>query len=307
MSKGSVKAIARQLNWDCCGGIAFGRYKGIFANISSVALTGTIIFTVNELKPGTLGELRKFIDQNRKRLCIHGNVRFEKPHLTIRLDSRFGVLTKKRLLNTFEEIAAYLYDNGTASACALCGGEGASPAATVLQVYFLCDSCFEKKAEEARITMEKRGGEDSYLKGLSGALCGGLAGLVPWAVFGLLGVISAVSGLFMAAFCTGLYKKFGGRMAKGMTPIVLAVLFVFTALGVVAANTILYLQEGYTDFALIMTSIFSNLTLDGITADFLAGLVLAGLGAFGIIRAMIRKASGRDVRIRRLRDLDGQM
>ena len=167
-----------------------------------------------------------------------------------------------------------------------------------LAVYLYCEDCYKKEEEKANKIIAERG-RGSYLTGFIGAIAGGVMGLIPWIIFGLLRFFSSGSGFIMAFLIVMGYMAFKGKIRKPMIVIVLFVLIVFTVLGVVAANIIYLMQEGYTDLGEILTETFSDLTLSGISADIIIGLLLAGIGAFAALKSAMVKVSGWDVKMKK--------
>lgn len=294
----SVNSIAKTLGFQRHNGIAYGKYDGIFANITSFSFTGSILFTVHEVKQDTVNEIFSYIDQNKKAFLIQGTPRYENPFLIIDMNSYFAPCTARRIAQTFKQICRFLHSRGIVSCCTACGKKDASYVMGGQTVYLYCEDCCQKEGQKAEAIIAERG-HGSYLTGSLGAVAGGFAGLIPWILFGLLRFFSSVSGFIMAFLIVAGYTKFKGKVKKPMIAIVLFLLVVFTFLGVVAADMVYWMQEGYTDFGEILTEIFSDLTLSGISADIIIGLFIAGIGAFAALRSVLIKASGRDVKMKK--------
>jgi ribosomal protein L37AE/L43A len=301
MSKGSVRSIARALHFECRGDIAFGVYEGIFANITHSAYTGAFIFTISDLQPEALAALKQFIGQNRKALLVDGNAHADKSFISVKMNSHYGAYTVKRAVQSFKQIAAFLEQYGAVSACENCGTKEASPAAAISRVHWLCDDCYEKMEAKNKEALDGQNTQRGFARGLWGAIGGAALGLIPWVVLGLLNMISALSGIVMAVILAYVFKKSGGKATKAMIAMVLLILAVFTALGVSLGYTAHYLADGYDDFHVIMANVFSNLTLDGITFDFIKAYVLAGLAGFAMMQSMAHKEKGRDLHLERIR------
>lgn len=294
----SVNSIAKTLGFQSDNGIAYGKYQGVFANITSFSFTGSMMFTVHELKNETVKAIFAYIGQNKKAFLIQGEPRYENPFLIVNMNSYYAPCTARRIVQTFKQICMFLHSLGLESRCTACGQKDASYAMGGQAICLYCEDCYKKEEQNAETVIAKRG-RGSYLTGFLGAIAGGVVGLIPWILFGLLRFFSSVSGFIMAFLIVEGYTRFKGKVKKPMIPIVLFVLVVLIVLGVVAANMIYLMQEGYTDFGEILTEIFSDLTLSGISADIIIGLFLASFGAFAALRSVMIKASGRDVKMKK--------
>ena len=285
----SVNFIAKNLSWNIYYNIAYGKCDGIFANITYTAFTGTLVFTVNELKQDTFQAIMSFLEQNKKSLLIRGNARYDIPYLSIDFDSHYAPLTKTRLLDAFRRICTFLKSQNIVSRCDECGIEGKQYAMDSRGVHLLCDECHRRAEQKENQAQPTQNMGKSYWTGLVGSLAGGVVSILPWMFFAWINFISFACGIFTAAFCITGYKKFKGKIKKPMIAILLVVIVVFTLLGVIAWWYVDLMQEGYTDFTEIMTEIFSDLTLSGITADAFIALLFAGFGAAAYLSSILRK------------------
>ena len=301
MSNRSVRAIARELSFESRDGIAFGACGGIFASIVNEAFTGEMTFTVNELKQDQLRQLAQFLDQNRKTFLLKGAPHYAKPYLRIRMDSRYAALTTPKIVNTFRQVCGFLQSLQLASACASCGNPAATPAVSGQGVSLLCDACFVREAQNAAQVLAGRKVRGSYLIGLLGVFCGGFLSLAAWALFGLIGILHAISAFITAWLCAAGYGAFKGKTGKAMVWIIGLGIFAFTMAGVVVSWMVVYLTNGYTDLSEMMGGIFSDMTLSGIPADWIIAALFAAISSFAMLRGIRRKAAGRDVRIERIK------
>jgi len=298
MSKHSARKIAKALGIETSGAVACGCINGVFFCIQNDAFTASLTITVKELSMEQLSDIKAYAGQNKKSLLLR-DLQYDAPYLHIFLDSRYAALTAKRAAGSAASLAAFLQTLGIVSACASCGKSAASPAFYGGSVAFICDECYELQKEAAGNAMEERNVTGSYLKGFLGAVTGGAIGIIPWVIFGLLGRIAALSGFIMAYTCIKMYTVFRGKIGKAMIPIVIFVLICFTVAGVFASWFVTGLQEGYLGIGGIIRFIFSDLTITGIPGDIIIGLLLAGLGAFAMLRSAFYTASGKDLRISR--------
>ena len=122
----SVNSIAKTLGFQSYNGIAYGKYEGIFANITNYSFTGSIMFTVHELKQELLKEIFAYMEQNKKEFLIKGVQRYENPFLIVDMDSHYAPCTGQRIVQTFKQLCVFLHSLGIKSCCTTCGKEDAS-------------------------------------------------------------------------------------------------------------------------------------------------------------------------------------
>jgi hypothetical protein len=298
MSKHAGRKIAKALGICERDGLAYGLVNGLFFCIRNDAFTASVKVTANRLTNEQVSDIRAYINGSKKRLLIR-DMQYEAPCLQVFLDSHYAALTVKRVLTAVRELAAFLQAMGIASACESCGKSGAAPAFLGDAAVFLCDGCYNAQKEASGEELAKRQVTGSYLKGFLGAAIGGLIGIVPWVVFGLLGRISALSGLIMAYTCMKMYRVFRGRIGRPMVAINLFILVCFTVIGVFASWVVSGFVQGYQDLEGVMRFIFADLTITGIPGDIIIGLLLAGLGSFFLLKSAFRTASGKDIAVSR--------
>lgn len=299
MSKHSARLIARTLRIKSYGHYAYGILNGVFVNIHNDIFAGGLSVNTGELDRDTMLSAYDYLESNKKRLLVKSFV-YKKPYLTVRLDSRYGALTAKRMASSCHEITGFLQYLGVSSSCAVCGYSQCSAAATSEGVLYLCGICLKQAEAESGGALLAQKTTGSYVKGVLGAAAGGLLGVIPWILLGMLGIIGAVSGLVMSVLCTKMYIAFKGRTGKAMAPIIVFALVVFTAAGVFAAWFVRALMAGVSGMDSIMLYIFDDMTITGIFGDMIIGLFLAGIGAFSMIRGVIKAASGEGLSITRL-------
>jgi hypothetical protein len=271
----------------------------VFVNIANDKFTGVLTINTGALDRTSMLSAYDYLESNKKRLLVK-DFAYEKPYLTVWLDSHFGALTSKRMAASCREITWFLQTKDITSSCAVCGAHQCGAAATSEGVLYLCDICLKQAEAESGDALCERKTTGSYAKGLLGAAVGGLLGIIPWVLLGMLGVIGAVSGFVMAVLCAKMYTVFKGRIGKSMTPIILSMLIVFTAAGVFASWFVRALMAGNSGMDSIMLYIFDDMTITGIFGDMIIGLFLAGIGAFSMIRGVIKTASGEGLKITRL-------
>lgn len=144
----------------------------------------------------------------------------------------------ERLPSLFELFISTISNNGglTRQYCPMCGKE-------------FCDNKQELKLDgfsigidsdckdsiNAAIEAENKAFEEApnnYLKGLCGALVGGVIGIVVAIILFNMGFYSSIAAIVSIVVGTLLYKKFGGKPTKMMIVIVSMVTLVFMAISV---------------------------------------------------------------------------
>lgn len=103
-----------------------------------------------------------------------------------------------------------------------------------------------------------------------------------------------------SALCTKMYAVFKGKQGRPMILIIVFMLIVFTAAGVFSSWFVRALTLGNSNMNSIMAYMFDDMTITGIFGDMILGVFLAGLGAFAVIRGVIRTASGTGLKATRL-------
>lgn len=299
MSKHSASLIARKLGLKSHGNIAYGLSGNIFVSIYNEAFTGAVIANGGALSSAQINQLLDYLEDNKKRLCVKESS-YEKPYITVHLDSHYGALTARRMAASASEITSYINAMGVRSACAICGAEGSTAAATANGINYLCEDCMVKLMQQSGNALEVKAHTGSYLRGFLGAAVGGLLGIIPWVLLGLIGILAAISGFITAWLCTKMYMVFKGKQGRLMILIIIFMLIVFTAAGVFSSWFVRALIHGNSNINSIMLYMFDDMTITGIFGDMIIGVFLAGIGAFAVIRGVVRTASGTGLKVTRL-------
>lgn len=207
------------------------------------------------------------------------------------------------LLNEF---SAYLAANGYYSGCSLCPAtEGLGYTEQDGRVMEVCDACHQRLQGIVEDFKAERQTTGSYAKGALGAVLGGVIGIIPWVLIGLLGYVAAISGLIMAWLSYKGYQLAGGKRGRGMVWIIIVVLIIFTYIGVMGSLYASAINEGYdmrgTLLLVLIAPFLPQYFETGVLWGQLAlGWLFAGLGSFGLIRRANREATGKDLAVKRL-------
>jgi hypothetical protein len=151
----------------------------------------------------------------------------------------------------------------------------------------------------------------SYLRGTAGAVLGGIVGIIPWVILGFINYIAAASGLIMAFLSYKGYTLFKGKRGRGMLPIIIAVLLVFTYVAVTINQTITdyrYLSdEGLKVSALDLFGLELGAPFDPtlpdtgyLWAQLGLGWFFAALGSFFYLKSVRREGRGNDLEVKRI-------
>ena len=236
--------------------------------------------------------------------------RIEGNAITIAFISNVKRIPIEQIWTFVNAFAAYLEQNGYTSSCTLCGCED-----DLFCVYRngavkeVCENCFESLGVASTQIKQQRSTTGSYVSGAIGAILGGIIGIIPWVLLGLLGYISALSGIVMAILSFKGYQLLKGKQSKGMLFIIIGVLLVFTYFGVIASEVAL----AYEDFSYFGFGVFEAMgfvTAFSFLADFsesaplwgniALGLLFAGAGSFGYLRKIKKQSTGEDLEVVRL-------
>ncbi len=292
--------------------IAYGSKNGIFVNIqyNRMYANAFVHFFMDREQGIDISEMNIFLRVN------HKKYRAKPAHIngkavTIMLNSEIKRIKPEDVALFLDEFTAYLAEKGYHSACAVCHRETDDgytyQGGFVLQ---MCTPCHEGLAAATSQIKREREETGSYLSGLGGAVLGGIVGIIPWVLIGMLGFIAGISGLAMAFFAYRGYLMLRGKRGPGMTWILILVLIVFTYVGVMVSQGVQYaVESGYSFdlfelFKLMMMAPFLPEFFDtGILWGSIGlGWFFAALGSFGFLRTKSKEAVGTDLDLKRVDD-----
>ena len=286
----------------------YGRTNGIFFNVqyASLSIAATVRAFIKRDSGIDLFGINGFLKENKKKYHA-ADAQTDGRSVWVTLNSS-TVLKAETTMEFLNEFSSYLVGNGYSSSCNLCTNtENLGYTEQDGQVMEVCEACHEKlqgAVEEIKAQRETTG---SYAKGAVGAVLGGIVGIVPWVLIGMLGYVAAFSGLIMAWLSYKGYQLLGGKKGRGMVWVLVIVLIVFTYVGVMASQMV-------TDANLGGFELTGNAILIYLMAPFLPeyfyteviwgqlalGWLFAGLGSFGLIRKANKEASGKDLEVKRV-------
>jgi hypothetical protein len=300
----------------------YGRTNGIFFNVTpmdygSVAIGGvmgaqmtgqsnmpTIRAYIKRESGIDMMDINAFLKRKWKGLKIH-NIQADQTSVWMNVNSTWN-LKAESVEALVQEFSAYLAACGYTSGCVLCPvTDGLGYTEQEGRVLEVCDVCHERLQGALGEIKAQRETTGSYAKGALGAVLGGVVGVIPWVVIGMLGFVAAISGLIMAWLSYKGYRLLGGKLGRSMVWILIVVLIVFTYVGVMASLYVSIAAEGYdlvdNAFWLILTLPFVPGGDAGVIWGQIAlGWLFAALGSFGLIRKAGREASGKDLSVKRI-------
>lgn len=299
-------------NYKIYNKIAYGRTNDIFFNVRLVnynchARIAAFIKNPNGIN---ISAINLFLQENKKKYkASKATVENDVIYVMLTSATRVKADTVKDFLNAFSE---YLIENGYTSSCMFCSNnENIGYTFTNDQVREVCPECHEKLSGVVEDMKEERQASGSYLKGAIGAVIGGILGIIPWVLLGMLGYIAALSGLAMAFLSYKGYMLMKGKVGKGMIWILIVVLLVFTYAGVLISLGVSIAQEYGLSFADIDLGAFIISMLGApfdsysfntgvVWGQIALGWIFAGLGSFGILRKAGKESSSKDLLVKRI-------
>lgn len=290
---------------------AFGRMNGIFlnANINNLSGITTVTAYAKRAAGVDMQGVNAFLKDNKK-LQNKASAAFDGTAVTVTILNylKLNVQTVADLLSDFSQ---YLAGQGYYSTCAFCD-KNDELGYTVQEgrVMEACPACHEKLEGILTDIKKEREQTGSYFSGAAGAVLGGIIGIIPWVLIGLIGYVASISGMIMAFLTYKFYLLFKGKRGPGMLFIVIAVLIVLTYVAVTVNQTITdynYLTEmGYYDipifelFGMELTAPFYPEDAGYLWGQIGLGWLFAGIGSFVFLRRIRRESAGKDIEVKRL-------
>ncbi len=292
------------------GEIAYGSKNGIYVNVmyNKMTWSANVHFFIGRENGVSLEEINLFLKENSKKYRakpaqINGSA------VSVLLNSEVKRIKPEDVAVFVDEATAFLAEHGYSSRCAVCGqdsGEGYTLQGGFVQQ--MCAPCHEKLAAATTEIKRERAETGSYLTGLVGAVLGGIIGIIPWVLTGMLGYIAGISGFIMAFLSYKGYLLLRGKRGPGMTWIMIIVLIVFTYIAVLTSEGVAAYQmltdEGYifTIPELIGAVIEAPFMPDAgpLWGSIAIGWLFAGLGSFTFLRKMNKEAVGADLAVTRV-------
>lgn len=298
MISGGLKKLAVANSMQVAHGVAYGFLRGYCATMFDGSGTKSLILST------------RFADESRRYAFTQHlqNMRLDKEYKLsalevqekiIRIDFTDTIGTMKRI-EAFIEVFFPLLDQYGASrsnVCPECGmmlSGGRWKLINGIAVY-VHESCAEKIRATIETDKETRLSDGSYAKGALGAVVGSLGGAVAWAVVYMLGYVASIIGFLIGFLAEKCYNWFGGKKGWGK----LAILIVSVILGVLVGN---FLGASFSvskelgcsvgEAVSLLAEYISTGGFGEFIGECLIGILFAGLGVFGIMKATKDEVTG---------------
>lgn len=307
-----TKRLAQLVSFSVHGDVAYGRMNGIFLNASISDMDGSCMIRAFVKREGgvDVSAADVFIAQRRDKYKT-AKASYDGQSLNVVIPN-YLKLTIKIVADFLSDFSLFLSREGYRSACAFCDtGEALGYTAQEDKVMEVCPACHEKLAGILTGMKAEREESGSYLRGAVGAILGGIVGIIPWVLIGLLGYVAALSGLIMSFLSYKGYLLFKGKRGRGMLFILIAVLIVFTYIAVIVnfcidlnnyVNEQGYSIDAFELFKIVFVGPFDPVNFDtgAMWAQIGMGWLFAALGSFFFLRNIRRVGKGKDLEIKRL-------
>lgn len=305
------------------GNIAYGRTNGIYFNAAFEPESDTVTvrayirpiesLTFRDTGRGRgidLKRINEYLHVRRREFPNNGAQADEQSAWTVL--NNVHALKAEKISRFLEEFSRFLSDSGYVSSCAMC------PETRKLrhtlhesQVLELCGKCHGKLAPTSPAAVLDREYAGTYLRGVAGAVLGGVLGIIPWLLLNFAGYIASVSSLLMAYFAYKGYRLMHGKRSRGMLPIIIAVLTVFTYIAVMVCVGIsefnYWSQRGHdvhlqSEIIRMMTALLHPDEYDTslLWLRLGVGWLFAGIGSFGLLLRYRRETTGKDIKMPRI-------
>lgn len=321
---GWIDSLSGALGYQRYKNTAYGRINGIFFNVipvdtASVALYGAVGAQMANGRPNMpvvrayvkresgidLMGINAFLSRKWKGVKVYP-AQADEASVWMNITNAW-MLKADNVAALLFEFSMYLSQNGYYSGCSFCPAtENLGYTEQDGRVMEVCGACHEKLQGIMEDFKAERAVTGSYSKGALGAVLGGIVGIVPWVLIGMLGYVAAISGFIMAWLSYKGYRLLGGKLGRGMTWILILALIVLTYVGVITSVYFSAIVSGgyavtFESFAMFLMLPFSSNDYSGMLWGQLAlGWLFAGLGSFGLIRRANREASGKDLTLKRI-------
>ncbi len=201
-----------------------------------------------------------------------------------------------------DALVTKLKELGLRPGCFNCNTAVGAPAALVNgAAYPLCGSCYDKlKTASVAAEEQRKPGPSAILRGLVGALAGGLLGSVLWILLGTIGFYASIAGLAIAWAASRGYTLLKGGLNRA-TPFVIGAVILFSVLFAEAAGIVIQLlkagrSQGYDvgirAAILALPAVLSDGdVLVGMLPSLGLGFLFAGLGSWRLLRNLHRQAA----------------
>lgn len=296
----NVKNFAEANGLKIAKNIAYGDLRGYAATVSLGQ--GFIQIVLTTSFPDVIGQDAVKESVGRINISKKYGVRdltFSQKHISI----TFAYSLKKHLsrVESFLDFFLPLLDEQKATGtniCPECGGEITSGCWKLIDgiAYHMHTECGSRVSRDIKAADQAKKENDTgnYLTGFIGAFLGATLGGIVWGLVLLIGYVAAVVGLLVGFLAEKGYTLLKGKRGPGKIVILILSVIFGVVFGTFFSDAVALLQEGYDldDLSFLFKLLFYN--DDYVTAtigNIVLGLIFAGLGVFGLLRATGKELS----------------
>lgn len=313
--------LAQMIGFGLYAETAYGRMNNIFFNASINNINGQCLIRAYVKRASGIdtAAVDMFLAENSKKYK-NAKADFDGKSLNVFIPN-YLKLNVQTVADFIKDYSQFLLNAGYSSSCAFCETtEGLGYTVQEDRVLEACSECHEKLAGILTDMKQERAQTGSYFRGAVGAVLGGIIGIIPWVLIGMLNYVAAISGLIMAFLSYKGYLLLKGKRGLGMLFIVIIVLIVFTYMGVILSQTFADLNTYPGDKSEVPvldlfqaelgapfsagSIIFGDFELQVDTGamwtNLLLGWVFAGIGSYTYLRRIGKESKGKDLQVRRL-------
>jgi len=296
----NVKNFAEANGLKIAKNIAYGNLRGYAATVSLGQ--GFVQIVLSTTFPDITGQEAVKEAVNQHNLSKEYGIRdlsFSQKHISI----TFVYTLKKHLtrVESFLDFFLPLLGEQKASGvdiCPECGGEITSGCWKLIDgiAYHMHTECGSRVSRDIKAADQAKKENDTgnYLTGFIGAFLGATLGGIVWGLVLLIGYVAAVVGLLVGFLAEKGYTLLKGKRGPGKIVIlVLAVIF-GVVFGTFFSDAVTLLKEGadLEDIPFLFELLFYDSEYVSATVgNIVLGLIFAGLGVFGLLRATGKELS----------------
>lgn len=296
----NVKNFAEANGLKIAKNIAYGDLRGYAATVSLGQ--GFIQIVLSTSFPDATGQDAVKEAVNQQNLSKEYGVRdlsFSQKQISI----TFAYSLKKHLsrVESFLDFFLPLLHTQQASGvntCPECGGDITSGCWKLIDgvAYHMHTECGAKVCRDIKAADQEKKESDTgnYLTGFIGAFLGATLGGIVWGLVLLIGYVAAVVGLLIGFLAEKGYSLLKGKKGTGKIVILTLAIIFGVVFGTFFSDAVTLLQEGYDldEIPFLFELLFySDDYVTATVGNIVLGLIFAGLGVFGLLRATGKELS----------------
>ncbi len=296
----NVKNFAETNGLKIAKNIAYGNLRGYAATVSLGQ--GFIQIVLSTSFPDAIGQ--DAVKENIGRINISKEygvreINFSQKQISI----TFAYTLKKHLsrVESFLDFFLPLLDEHKATGtniCPECGGDITSGCWKLIDgiAYHMHTECGSRVKRDISAADQARKDNDTgnYVTGFIGAILGATLGGIVWGLVLLIGYVAAVVGLLIGFLAEKGYTLLKGKKGPGKIVILVLSIIFGVVFGTFFSDAITMLQEGFDldEIPFLFELLFYDSEYVSATVgNIVLGLLFAGLGVFGLLRATGKEIS----------------